>query len=259
MTYGVWLKADKLGFKKLMFAFETQKPGLKASFILTVLCCLLFSGCALFYGASHKGAYAVDDWNTWTGWNDDYGSHEVKPDGLYYRLTERQDDTRNEPSDGYSPGLILSRPVTGSVWSVDLQADFKIPPGQVKRFSYGIWLGGDSTRPSLSSASAVLKLLAQRQNGPRPYDDALIITCLPGGAPVKIPKNAETLRFERNGDLFTVSYSMHKKEFKPVTGIKAAVDVPAQEFFLGGFAAGDPQGAYARFTSLKVNNRETLR
>ncbi|MCX5785195.1 MAG: hypothetical protein NTX59_05865 [Elusimicrobia bacterium] len=242
-----------------MFAFETQKPGIKASFTLTVLSCLLLSGCAIFYGASHKGAYAIDDWDTWTGWNDDYGSHELKADGLYYRLTERQDDTRNEPSDGYSPGLILSRAITGSSWRVDLQADFKIPPGQVKRFSYGVWLGGDSTRPSLGSASAVLKLLAQRQNGPGPDDDALIITCLPGGAPVKIPKTAETLRFERNGNLFTVSYSLNKKEFKPVARLEAAAeDVPAQEFFIGGFAAGDTQGAYARFTSLKMNGQETL-
>lgn len=208
-----------------------------------------------------KGAYAIDDWETWTGWNDAYGAHEVKPDGLYYYLTERQDDTRDESSDGYSPGLILSRELPRGGWQADLQADFNIPSGQVKRFSYGIWEGGDSSRPSIGNASGILKIIAQRQNGPRPEDDALVIFYLPGGKPFKAPVGLKVLRFERTGDLFSVSYSMNKKEFKPLFRLEApaAAFAASQKFFIGGFAGGDPAGAYARFTSLKINGTETLR
>jgi len=208
-----------------------------------------------------KGAYAIDDWETWTGWNDEYGSHEVKRDGLYYRLAARQDDTRDEPSDGYAPGLILSRELPGLKWLADLEADFKIPPGQMKRFSYGIWLGGDASRPSLGSASASLKVLVQRQNGPRPQDDALNLFYLPGGKTFALPKKLKVLRFERDGNFFTVSYSMDKKRFSPVFRLDAAVadSAPAQKFFIGGFSGGDPQGAYARFKSLRINGSEVLR
>ncbi|MDO8806422.1 MAG: hypothetical protein Q7R35_18580 [Elusimicrobiota bacterium] len=208
-----------------------------------------------------KGAYAVDDWDTWTGWNDEYGASEVKHDGLYYRLAARQDDTRDEPSDGYSPGLILSRELSGRQWQADLEADFKIPPGQMKRFSYGIWLGGEAARPSLGSAAASLKVLVQRQNGPRPQDDSLALFYLPGGNLFALPKKLKVLRFERDGNYFTVSYTMNRKEFIPVFRLDAAVAdaAPAQKFFIGGFAGGDPQGAFARFKSLKINGAETLR
>lgn len=208
-----------------------------------------------------KGAYAVDDWDTWTGWNDEYGSHEVRGDGLYYRLTARQDDSRDEPSDGYAPGLILSREIAGVKWQADLEADFKMPPGQMKRFSYGVWLGGDSSRPSIGNASAVLKVLVQRQNGPRPADDTLTLFCLPGGKPFPLPKKLKVLRFERDGNYFSVSYALNRKDFTPVLRLDASavVDAPSQKFFIGGFAGGDPQGAYARFKSLKLNGKEILR
>ncbi|MCM2268016.1 MAG: hypothetical protein NDI60_09630 [Elusimicrobiales bacterium] len=208
-----------------------------------------------------KGAYAVDDWETWTGWNDAYGSHEVAPDGVYYRLTERQDDTRDMSSDGYSPGLILSRELLGPAWTVDLEADFKIPPGQVKRFSYGIWVGGDSVRPSIGSASAIIKVMAQRQNGPRPEDDALMVFYLPGGKALQVPVKARTLRFSRSGTVFSVAYALKRGKFTTVLSVDApaAADAPSQKFFLGGFAGGPTSGAYAKLTSLKINGREILR
>ncbi len=208
-----------------------------------------------------KGAFAADDWETWTGWNDEYGSHEVRGDGLYYHLTARQDDSRDEPSEGYAPGLILSRELSGEKWQADLEADFKIPPGQMKRFSYGVWVGGDAARPSIGNASALLKVLVQRQNGPRPADDSLTLFCLPGGKPFPLPKKLKVLRFERDSNYFTVSYALNRKTFIPVLRLDAssAMDAPSQKFFLGGFAGGDPQGAYARFKSLKINGEETLR
>ncbi len=207
-----------------------------------------------------KGAYSMDDWDTWTSWNDAYGSHEVTPDGVYYRLTPRQDDTRDMPSDGYSPGLILSRELMGNSWTVDLRADFNIPPGQIKRFSFGIWAGGDSARPSLGNASAVMKIVAQRQNGPRPGDDALIMFSLPGGKPYYLPLKAKVLRFARAGRVFSAAYSLKGKKFLPVLAAEAPDgDIPSQKFFIGGFAAGPTDGAYARLTSLKINGREVLR
>ena len=231
---------------------------------------LLFTGLVLaaFFAAGclntamfKKGAFAIDDWETWTGWNDAYGAHEVRADGLYYRLSERQDDTRDTASDGYAPGLLLSRGLAGDNWRADLEADFKIPTGQVKRFSYGVWVGGDSARPSIGNPSAILKVMAQRQNGPRPADDALLVFHLPGGKPHYLPKNVKVLRFEREGTVFTVSYALNRKNFTQVFRLNApsAAGAPAQKFFIGGFSGGDPGGAYARFTSLKISGRETLR
>jgi hypothetical protein len=232
---------------------------LKKRSLAVLLAAGLLAGCnpAVF----KKSAYVINDWETWTGWNDEYGSDEAAPDGLYYRLTERQDDTRDMSSDGYSPGLILSRELAGDSWTLDLEADFNIPPGQVKRFSYGIWAGGDAARPSIGNASAVLKVLAQRQNGPRPQDDALLVFFLPGGKPFSLPTDLKVLRFSRAGNYFSVSYSMNRKKFLPVFRLDApaAAGVPSQKFFIGGFAGGDPEGAYARLTSLKFNGRETLR
>jgi len=230
------------------------------SFFLPLAACLLLAGCispVMF----KKGAYAMDDWDSWTGWNDAYGEGEVNSGGLYYRLTARQDDTRDEPSDGYNPGLILSRELQGPRWRVDLEADFRIPPGQMKRFSYGVWVGGDSARPSLGNASAAVKLVVQRQNGPRPSDDALDLIVMPGGRPAPLPRKLKVLRFERDGNYFTVSYALNRKDFTPLLRLdaSAAADAPSQKFFVGGFAGGDPQGAYARFRSLKINGREVLR
>lgn len=208
-----------------------------------------------------RGAFAADDWDTWTGWNDDYGRSELKGGSLYYYLTARQDDTRDEPSDGYMPGLLLSRELTGARWRADLEADYKIPPGQMKRFSFGVWAGGDSSRPSIGNASGVMKLLVQRQNGPRPADDSLTLICLPGGKPVALPKKAKVLRFERDGGAFTVSYALNRKDFTAAlkVAVPADIDLPSQKFFLGGFAGGDPQGAYARFRSLKINGTDVLK
>jgi len=231
-----------------------------ALFLIPLAALCLAAGCVnptIF----KKGAFAVDDWESWTGWNDAYGSDEALSDGLYYRLAARQDDTRDEPSDGYAPGLIISRDLIGEKWRADLEADFKIPPGQVKRFSYGIWVGGDGARPSIGNASATLKIIAQRQNGPRPADDALIAFCLPGARPFALPKDLRVLRFERDGRFFSVSYALNRKTFVPVFRLDAgdAAAAPAQKFFAGGFAGGDPEGAYMRLKSLKINGEEILR
>ena len=106
-----------------------------------------------------------------------------------------------------------------------------------------------------------MKLLVQRQNGPRAHDDSLALVCLPGGKPVALPKKLKVLRFERSETQFTVSYALNRKDF--VTALSVAVpadlEFPSQKFFLGGFAGGDPAGAYARFKSLKINGREVLR
>jgi hypothetical protein len=101
----------------------------------------------------------------------------------------------------------------------------------------------------------------QRQNGPRPADDDLMLILLPGGKPIPLPKKLKVLRFERSGAFYTVSYSMNRKAFTPVLQVdgSAAADAPAQKFFLGGFAGGDPEGAFAHFKSLKINGQEVLR
>lgn len=228
---------------------------------LPLLAAAFFAAGCLHPDMFRKGSFAMDDWDTWTGWNDEHGSAEVRRNGLYYYLTAKQDDTRDEPSDGYAPGLILSRELQGEKWQADLETEFKLPPGQMKRFSYGVWVGGDASRPSIGNASAAMKLLVQRQNGPRPVDDEYFLILLPGGKPLPLPKDLKTLRFEREGVYFTVSYSLNRKTFTPLLRVDGtlAADAPSQKFFLGGFAGGDPEGAYLRFKSLRINGREVLR
>lgn len=232
----------------------------KNSLLLAPLLAALLAGClnpAMF----KKGAYAVDDWESWTGWNDAHGSNEARPDGVYYTLAARQDDTRDEPSDGYAPGLIISREMTGERWRADLEADFNIPAGAMKRFSYGVWVGGDAARPSIGSASGSMKIIVQRQNGPRSADDSLIVFCLPGARPFALPKDLKVLRFERDGNFFSVSYAMKRGKFTPVFRLDAssALPAPSQKLFVGGFSGGDPQGAYMRLKSLRINDKEVLR
>ncbi|OGS11213.1 MAG: hypothetical protein A2285_10360 [Elusimicrobia bacterium RIFOXYA12_FULL_57_11] len=223
---------------------------------------LLLCGCLVNPAIFKKGAFATDDWETWTSWNDAYGSHNVSGAGLAYRLGENQDDTHDIPFDGRSPGLLLSRTLAGRSWRVEVRANLQVPAGGLKRFSFGIWLGSDYTRPSLGSASSVLKLLAQRQNGPSAEDDIFTVSAPPlKNSPVKIPLAAKALRFEKSGSFFTISYSLDNKEFKQVLNAESAEAAAAasQKFIIGGLAEGDPRGALAEFTSLKINNQETLR
>lgn len=208
-----------------------------------------------------RGAFSLDDWDTWTGWNDAYGSSELKGGDLYYHLTARQDDTRDEPADGYLPGLIRSRDLDGERWRVDAEADFRLPPGHMKRVSLGVWAGADGARPSIGNPDGLLKLVVQRQNGPRPEHDSFIAVALPGGSPVALPKKAKVLRFERSGAVFSLSYSLDRKKFTEAlrADASALASLPAQKFFLGGFAGGDPQGAHARLKSFRLNGSELLK
>ncbi len=215
---------------------------------------------ALACACASGRAYRTDTWETWTSWNDSYGASELKDDGVYYTLSARQDDTRDEPSDGYAPGLILSKEIPGSRWQLDLEADFNIPPGRAKRFSYGVWIGGDGARPSVGNPSAVFKLVVQRQNGPRPSDDSLIVFPVPGGRFVRLPAGLKVLRFRRDGSSFSVLYSMNRRKFVQALSAESpeAATAPSQKFFMSGFAGGDPEGAWARMKSLKLDGEEML-
>lgn len=233
--------------------------GLPFRLLLPAALALLSAACALpaLFGG---GPWVLKNWDFWPGWNDAYGRYETKSGGLYYYLTAKQDDTRDEPSDGYFPGLLLSKELSGTSWTLDLRADSKLPPGCIKRFSYGIWVGGDLARPSIGNASGALKLLVQRQNGPSRAFDTYQLVLLPGGRQVELPKKFKTLRFERSGNVYTVYYSMNRRDFVAALSADASsVDAPSQKFFVGGFSSGDPAGAYMRIASLRLNGREILR
>ncbi len=222
---------------------------------------LVLAGCMFNPALYKKGAFSIDDWETWTSWNDAFGEHSVSSGELSYRLGAGQDDTYDMPFNGRSPGLILSRELTGRNWSAEAHVRFKVPAGRLKRFSFGVWAGGEYVRPSLGSPAAVLKLLVQRRNGPKPDDDAFLITAPPlKESAVKIPKEAKALRFDRSGNSFAVSYSLDGKEFRQALRVESedAAAAPSQKFFVSGLAEGNPQGAYAEFTSLTINGRETL-
>jgi hypothetical protein len=205
--------------------------------------------------------YSLAGWEIWPGQDNAYGSYEVKKDGLYYRLTGRQDDTREAPSDGYFPGLILSRELRGSEWLLDMEADFLLPPGGIGRFSCGVWLGDSYARPDLGNFSSVFILLFRRQNETGPGKYAVSLTHIPGGRPYAVPLKAKVIRFERRGSELAMSYSLNRKDFTRAfqVSVPDAGTAPAQKFFIGGFAGGEAAGARARFKSLKFNGQELLR
>jgi len=218
---------------------------------------LLLAGClnpAIF----KKDAFSADDWETWTSWNDEYGSHIVSGLKLIYSLGEKQDDTQDMPFDGRLPGLILSKTVSGRSWRVEVSPEFKIPPGQLKRFSFGVWLGREGARPSLGSPAAVLKLLAQRQNGPAPEDDIFTVSAPPvKDSPIQIPKEAKTLRFEKSGGYFSIFYSLDGREFRLALRAASAEanDSESRKFFVSGRTDGSPRGAHAKFTNLEITGQ----
>lgn len=217
---------------------------------------LLLAGCnpAIF----KKGAFSVDDWETWTSWNDAFGEHNVSSSRLAYRLSANQDDTQDMPFDGRSPGLILSKTVAGRDWRVEVSPKFKVPPGALKRVSFGMWVGREGSRPSLGSPAAALKLLAQRQNGPAPEDDVLIVSAPPvKDSPVKIPKETKTLRFEKSGGYFFISYSLDGQVFTRALRAESAEGSAAesQKFFVSGRADGSARGAWAEFYGLKISGQ----
>ncbi|HNW45359.1 MAG TPA: hypothetical protein PKI19_12710 [Elusimicrobiales bacterium] len=238
------------------------RPAVKTRAAALLPALLLLSGC-LFSPALYKsGAFSIDDWDTWTSWNDAFGTHEISGAGLCYSLGANQDDTHDLPSGGRSPGLILSKGLTGGSWRAEVSPEFKVPAGGLKRFSFGVWLGGDAARPSLGSASAALTLLVQRQNGPGQDYDALLVSAPPAkNSPVNIPKETKTLRFERSGEAFAVSYSLDSKAFRQALRVEsaAAAGAESQKFFVSRMSEGGPGGASAKFTSLKINGKETLR
>jgi len=248
---------------------------------------LLLCGCLPAF-LKKAPPYSIAGWETWPGTDNAYGWSEIKEDGLYYYLTARQDDTREEPSDGYFPGLILSRELAGNEWTLDMEADFSLPQGKSGRFSCGVWLGDSNARPDLGNFSSNFILLFRYQAGTG--ENSLVLTHIPGGTPHTVPKKAKVIRFERRGNDLAMSYALNRKDFIQVfrTTVADAGGIPAQKFFIGGYAGGEAplvwsigqgvrvkmsspvsapatkaqdqtQSARARFKSLKLNGKELLR
>ena len=229
--------------------------------VLPAAAMVLLAGC---FSAFFKKAplYSLAGWQFWPGHNGAYGSYEVKKDGLYYYLTGRQDDTRETPSDGYFPGLILSRELRGSEWILDMEADFLLPRDRrTCRFSCGVWLGDNYARPGLGNFSSVFILLFRRQSMTGPGQYGHLVTHIPGGRPYAVPPKAKVIRFERRGIELSISYSMNRKDFTRAfqLSVPDVETAPTQKFFISGFAGGETEGASARFKSLKFNGTELLR
>ncbi len=221
---------------------------------------LLLGGCLPAFLKKAR-PYSLAGWEIWPGQDNAYGSYEVKKNGVYYHLTGRQDDTREAPSDGYFPGLILARELRGSEWLLDMEADFLLPPGKTGRFSCGVWLGDNYARPDLGNFSSVFILLFRRQNETGPGKYAVSLTHIPGGRPYTVPLKTKVIRFERHGTELAMSYSLNRKNFTRAfqVSVPDAGTAPAQKFFIGGYAGGEIKDARARFKSLKFNGEELLR
>ena len=57
---------------------------------------LVLAGCMFNPALYKKGAFSIDDWETWTSWNDAFGEHSVSSGELSYRLGAGQDLASDE-------------------------------------------------------------------------------------------------------------------------------------------------------------------
>jgi hypothetical protein len=227
---------------------------------LPALAALLASGCLLNPALHRKGAFAADDWETWTGWNDTHGSYSLEKGVLTYALSARQDDAKDMPFDGLNPGLIISRPVPGPNWRVEVKARAKLPGGAPKSVAFGVWTGPEYGRPSTGSPGASL-LLARYSGGGGHEDLALSVSAPPDRtSPVAVPQAAKALRFERREGRYLVQYSLDGVKFITALSFDAGAEPPDRmtKFMIAGRCEGEPRGGRTDFTSIRINGREVL-
>jgi len=238
--------------------------------------CVVFFFCACagsnarLPGSVRTAAAAADrtlnGWEVWLGLGNEYGSFDITDGKLRYFLTDRQHDAAlADPAgkDGYYPGLLLAKPLTGKKWTVVLKAAYTLPYGSGRWFSGCVWIGKDGVRPSLLNENETLGLcyyMRADQSGYGEDSVAMEVHHQHGAALAErkvIRQEAGYYRFQRNGDSFKFGISQNGQDYTEILDFKTTerLDDMAQKLVLGGQAAGSASGAVAEYDYIAINGK----
>lgn len=182
-------------------------------------------------------------WQFWQG----RGNAQVQVDSVIYEPENLQDEEYDYDVEGRGPALILSRIVPGKKWQLDLKPQFFSLDKTYNRFSFGLWIGDSSARPSIGSKMAKAVLAVSRTRGPEKGDNALKLIIREKEDPKTISLSLLTsdFRFEREKNEIIVyvseGYVVRYKEI-------ARIPIPRKgtvSFFVGarydGVIFGEPR------------------
>lgn len=198
-------------------------------------------------------------WVVWPGWNGGrYGSYSYDGGKLYYRLDTRQEDHRDSPAgDGYYPGLMLSRSISGRSWTVDAKVSYHLPSASGRWFSFSIWFGPEAIRPSLSGSGKAFVAGALRRADAGYSLDSFQFFFAPGQTgEINMPAGYSYIRLERSGGIIRGSLSRDGRNFEQALSVSlpAAVANEQQRIVLSG-QAHSAAGSYAEYEYIKLNGK----
>ena len=196
-------------------------------------------------------------WEEWPGWQGRYGSYSYSGGKLTYTLDTRQNDFIDDPQNGYYPGVVLSRAISGKSWTVDAKVSYYLPEGNGRWFSFFIWLGRDGTRPSMYAKGNAFFISSLRAIDVTPGADRFVFLYHPGQAKgIDVRSDYSYIRFKRSGGMFRGYLSRDGKNYEEILAVKvppASANLP-QKIVLGGqsFLAF---GSYAEYEYIKFNGK----
>ena len=220
---------------------------------------LLLSGC-LNPVMFKKGAYSIDDWESWVGWNDSYGRHEIREGRLYYYPQPNQDSSLENPSGGAYPGLITAKELPGQNWRLEFKAVPNAKAGAKKSFLTYVWFGDETHRPMPDGGKTVFRILLEQRFETGASQPLLIVSYGPGGKTFELPKDALVFRFERAGRIFKALYSGNGKSFADIFEAEApqTLAAPSQKVAIGAKAEGEPDNAFCEYEYIKINGQSLV-
>ena len=233
---------------------------IKRLIFLTALAApLLLSGClnpAMF----KKGAYSIDDWESWIGWNDSYGRYEIREGRLYYYSQPNQDSSLENPSGSAYPGLIAAKELTGQNWRLEFKAVPSAKAGAEKSFFTYVWFGDEAQRPVPAGAKTVFRILLEQRFEAGASQPLLIVSYGPGGKMFKLPKNALVFRLERTGGIFKAFYSSNGKSFADIFEAEApqTLSAASQKVAIGAKAGDGSDDAFCEYEYIKINGQSLV-
>jgi hypothetical protein len=182
----------------------------------------------------------------------------MKDGRLLYMLSARQHDALDKPrEDGYYPGLLLAREISGERWTLEMKARYEMRSSGGNWLSLLVWFGKPRVRPSSLSPGMAFALFSCRQadNGYR--SDNYLMNRLPKNDMVRIlPAGTSFLRIKRNKDRFTAYTSEDGIKYTEVlsTVSPEASKAQVQKIVMGG-QAFTSTGSYAEYEYIKLNGK----
>lgn len=203
-------------------------------------------------GADAAAGPPPPGWKLWPG----RGKASFRDGAIVYCIESRQMDYGDAPRSGYYPGLLLEKELAGKKWELEIRADYDAKGFGGQWLSAFVWLGEKDAHPHRSSPRSALSLTASRQKDTGYDIDDFGFAYEPGGELVRFGREIDSVRFERDGDRFTVYGGVGGKDFRKAFSVYSprAGAAPSQRIVLGGQAFGDP-GSCATYRSIKLNGK----